>query len=91
MQPRYHVNLGDKRTTVSLDEVLTELLALKLGHTPNTPEAHSGIRQWLQDRLEDNNDPGRILVSQWLRREALLLVADKKLSKAYGDWVSLEY
>ena len=43
------------------------------------------IRQWLQDRLNENDDPGRILVSRWLKFEALLWLVDKILSTRYGE------
>ncbi len=42
--PRFHVRLGDKRTTVSIDRTLTELMALKLGEQPYSEEAHQAIR-----------------------------------------------
>ena len=48
----YHVTPGDHRTTVSIDNILSELLALKLGYDPDAPEAHAAVRQWLQDRLD---------------------------------------
>jgi len=47
----YHVTLGCRRTTVSLDIILSELLALKLGVEPDAPEAHAVVRQWLQAKL----------------------------------------
>lgn len=44
---RYHVTLGSRRTTVSLDNFLSLLLSLKLGHTPQTPQAQRAVRHWL--------------------------------------------
>jgi len=84
---RYHVYLGKKRTTVSLSERLSQLMALKLELEPETKEAHTGIREWLQDRLGENNDPGRIAVSQWLQDEAVLYLLDNKLSNKYSEWI----
>jgi len=82
---RYHVTLGSKRTTVSLDTLLSDLLAIRLGCMPWSPDAHLTVRLWLQQQLDRDNDPGRCLVSQWLRDEALLFLVDKSLSEAYLD------
>ena len=83
---RYHVSLGDKRTTVTLNDTLGGVLALKLGRTPGTVEAHSAVRSWLQEQLDINDDPNRVYVSRWLQQEAILFIADTKVSKAYLDW-----
>jgi hypothetical protein len=82
---RYHVTLGSKRTTVSLDTVLSSLLAIRLGSMPQSPEAHTAVRAWLQQQLDKANDPGRCLLSQWLRDQALLFLVDKRLSDTYLD------
>ena len=83
---RYHVTLGDKRTTVTLHDTLAGVLAVKLGETPGTPEAHATVRIWLQAQLDDNNDPGRVYVSRWLQQEAILFIAEKKIATRYVDW-----
>ena len=88
MQTRYHVQRGDSRTTVSLDKTLSALLALKIGHEPETTEAHAAVRQWLQACLDGQADPGRAKVSQWLAGEAILFVTDKKLSESYMSWLT---
>ncbi len=85
--PRFHVRLGDKRTTVSIDRTLVELMALKLGEQPYSEEAHQAIRLWLQDRLDEANDPGRYKVSQWLQSEIIHALADKKVSNLYERWL----
>ncbi len=85
--PRFHIQLGDKRTTVSIDRTLVELLALKLGEEPDSEPAHQAIRLWLQDRLDEANDPGRYKVSQWLQSEIIHGLVDKKISAAYGRWL----
>ncbi len=85
--PRFHVRLGDKRTTVSIDRTLAELMALKLDEQPYSEEAHQAIRLWLQNRLDEANDPGRYKVSQWLQSEIIHALVDKKVSKLYGRWL----
>ena len=84
---RYHVHLGDKRTTVSLGDTLSHLLALKLGAEPETEKAHTAIRKLLQARLDGWGDPGRTRVSQWLQDYAIEFIADKKLSEKYSEWI----
>ena len=59
----YHITLGDHRTTVSIDDTLSELLALKLGHDPDAPEAHGAVRQWLQDRLDQVSAELRVSIN----------------------------
>lgn len=83
---RYHLTLGQKRTTVSLDTMLSDLLAIRLGAFPQSPHAHGAVRAWLQQRLDQANDPGRLRVSQWLRDQAVLFLLDNNLSNTYLDW-----
>ncbi len=53
---RYHVTIRRTRTTVLIPTVLAELLALKLGAEPDTPEAHGTVRQWLQEEIDHDPD-----------------------------------
>ena len=84
---RYHLSLDHKRTTVSLDNMVSDLLAIRLGSFPQSAQAHGAVRAWLQQQLDRANDPGRIRVSQWLRDEAVLFLVDNKLSTTYLDWL----
>ncbi len=89
-QDRYHVALGAKSTTVSVDKIVSDLLALKLGHDdPRSAEARSAVRAYLQDKLDEKNDPGWTSVSQWLREEVLLDLVGKKLSAKYWRWFEI--
>lgn len=88
---RYHVRLGQRRTTVSLDNTLSDYLALSLGATPQSPAAHQAVRQWLQHRLDLNADPRRCRVSQYLQAEAIEHIADKQLSSAYTEWLLRDF
>jgi hypothetical protein len=82
---RYHVRLGGKRTTATLDKNLSDWLALRLGvapgpaDKPEAPDAHRAVRAWMQAELDRNGDPGRVLVSSWLQRQALEAVVDPEL------------
>ena len=45
-----------KRTTVSLEDYLYELLVIHLGYTPDSEGARVAVTDWLQDRLYDDYD-----------------------------------
>ena len=83
---RYHVRRGKKRTTVSMDRIVSDHLALHLGHAPNTDAAHSAVRAWLQAQIDGAADPGRIRVSQWLLGEALTVMITPSLARKYADY-----
>ena len=79
--------MGNRRTTVTLDDSLAFFMALNLGHEPRTLQAKQAIRQWLQAKLDEHGDPGRLNVSQWLRFEVICWLVDTKLSKRYEQWL----
>jgi hypothetical protein len=85
---RFHVRLGGKRTTVTLDSPIPELLALSLKVELHTPLATTAIQQWLQEKLDADGDPGRIRVSQWLRGRAIFHLLDKNIAKRYTIWLN---
>jgi hypothetical protein len=82
---RYHVLVGKRRTTVSLDGGLAALLALRLGEDPGTPSAGRRVRAWLQERTAA--DSGGAGLNRRLIRHALLEVADKELSARCAAWL----
>ena len=83
---RYHVTLGPKRTTVSLDNTLSILLSLRLGQPPQTPQAQRAVRHWLQARLDENGDYNRCLTSHWLHDEVVYALITDDLADLYDRW-----
>jgi hypothetical protein len=83
----YHVTRGSRRTTVCLDAILSELLALKLGVEPDAAEAHAAVRQWLQAELDVLDDPDFMRISSWLRKRAIESVIRDELAEAHGVWL----
>jgi hypothetical protein len=85
---RFHITFGKKRTTIMVDTILSEMMAIKLGELPGTAEAHRAVRLWLQDTLVSalGNYEGRNDASQWARRYLIEAIADSKISKKWGDW-----
>ena len=86
-QQRLHIRLGDQRTTVTVDSVLSAMLAIKLGQDPGDTRV---VREWLQQRL-----PGKIGVDRGIGKKAsqharvlmIEAIADTKISAAYDSWV----
>lgn len=66
-----------------MDNILSDLLSLKLGIDPDTPNAHSEIRALLQEWIDQNEDQHQTRISQWLHGRDLLMIADSKLTEAY--------
>lgn len=87
---RYHVQLNDKRTTVSLDSIVSELMAIKLGEIPGTKEAHRAIRQQMEKFISSgcSKDDLSSYVLHNIRKQAILFIADKILSEKILDYWS---
>jgi len=87
IQVKYHVKLGSRRTTVNMDRMLSDLLALDIGLKPDAPDAHATVCKWLQAELDEDNDPLHAHVSHWLRRQAIKRMISDDLAKAYAAWM----
>jgi hypothetical protein len=88
---RYHVRLNSHRTTVPMDNILSELLALKLGTKPGTKEAHVAVRKQIDEFVErDRGRPGYGL-ARYITEQSILFIADKILSDKYLEYCMQEY
>jgi len=87
LHQRYHIKIDGRRTTVSLDYALADLLAARIGADPGSKEAHAGVRAWLQGRSADTKGRG---VNRRLIRDAVWAVADKELLKGCAAEVNRE-
>ena len=88
-QTRYHIQFNNRRTTITVDSIISELLAVKLGMSPDDPDAHSTVRDWLEKTLHDKlgeNVPGGNRISQYARAYAVEALANKKLMTKVWDW-----
>ena len=88
-QDRYHINFKDRRTTITVDRIISELLAIKMEVQPDDPEAHSILRTWFEELLHEKlgeNVPGGNRISQDARQYAIETLADKKLMSKVWDW-----
>ena len=88
MLQRFHITFGKKRTTITVDTILSEMMAIYLHQKPGTEEAHRAVRLWLQDILVSHlgNYEGRNDASQYARRHLIEAIADSKISKKWVDW-----
>jgi hypothetical protein len=78
---------GGGETTVSIDNILAELLALKLGRQPDDEDAHQAVRLWLQATLDKSVDPDRIHLSQWLQARIIEEIAFWELREKRDEWL----
>lgn len=88
-QKRYHIQFNNRRTTITVDSIISELLAVKLGISPDNPDAHSMVRDWLEKTLHDKlgeNVPGGNHISQYARFYAIEELAKKRLMDKVWDW-----
>lgn len=87
-QKRFHIYFDSDRTTITVDEILFELLALKLKMLPDDEQAHSEVRNWLQEKieLEIGTMDIRKDASQWARLFLIEEIANSRLMKEHDTW-----
>lgn len=88
---RFHVSLGTRRTTISVDRILSTLMSLHLGAQPNTPAAHLALRKWLQMHLDRNADPHQRDLTHWLRGKIAEALISVDLKQKYDQWCETEW
>lgn len=88
-QKRFHIWFGNSRTTITVDTILFELMAIKLKHQPDDENAHYVVREWIQDTIVSNlgEQPGRKNATQWTRRYLIEAIADKRLASKRDNWI----
>jgi hypothetical protein len=88
-QQRYHIRFQGRRTTVTVDKIVSQLLAVKLGVLPDAPQAYALVREWLEETLHDKlggNVPGGNRISQYARQYAIEALAEPDLMGKVWDW-----
>jgi hypothetical protein len=88
-QDRYHIRFQGRRTTVTLDKILSELIAISFEVTPDMENYHSTVQQWLQVTLRNklgDNVPGGSSISQYARKYAIEGIARPVLVERLLDW-----
>ncbi len=89
-QIKFHISFTGQRTTISVDRLLFEMMALRLKVQPDDENAHSAVQRWLQDTMVSKlgDQSGRKNASQWARRYLIEEIADKRLHGRWEDWRS---
>lgn len=82
---RIHIRFGQRRTTISIDDYLFDILAIKIN--AETGDEHSTIKEWLQTRLVDQlgESSGRNNATYYARKIIITEIMDKELSTLYMD------
>lgn len=82
---RFHIFVkkgrGTRRTTLSLEPYLADLMAIKLGEDPGTLEAHAAVRAWIQREQDEQN--ASYPCTNIIKEHLVLQIADKNLAKKY--------
>ena len=78
---KFHIKVkkgkGLRRTTVSIESIISKLFALRLGYSLDTAEGHTAVREWLQERQDEQNMS--YTDSGLLKQQMLLEIIDKSL------------
>ncbi len=88
-QIRFHIWFGDKRTTISVDQILFELMAIRLKTDFNSDEAHGIVKEWLQENLVAHlgDEDVRKSASQWARRYLIEEIADRRIMARWYEQI----
>lgn len=89
LQNRFHITFRNQKTTISVDNILSELLSVKLGFVPETSESKKAVRDWIQIKLikELGDQPIRKSASQYARRYLIEAIADAELEEKRVNWL----
>ena len=89
------VKEGKKKTTVSIETLSYEFLALKLGAVPHTREANEIIKKWLYEKMEIGIKAGTYDLdalysfSRWLKQIILWEIVGEGIARKWWDNVEV--
>lgn len=83
----FHITVNGRRTSFSLDNYLSDLLAIRLDREPRTQAAHKVIRKYLTTALRNDVafDP-ELPLSRQARHKAIRAISDETLVEKYTQW-----
>ena len=82
---------GTKKTTVSIETLSYEFLALKLGATPHTRNANEIIKNWLTEKMKTGVRAGTYdpeapySFSPWLKQIILWEIVGQEIARQWWD------
>lgn len=83
---RFHVRVDGRRTTVSLNAHLCELLSWHFHESPDSPDAHGRVALYLQD-IVDRSKARPDQLSSFLTEYVLDVIAKTNLVERHAQWV----
>lgn len=75
---RYHIKLNGKRTTISVERTLNDLACTHLGQNPYGEEAHSFLREKIQEEIDKNPRHYEGNISQGISLWIVLTICQKE-------------
>lgn len=88
---RYHLQLSEHRTTISMDKIISDLMAIKLETIPQTKEAHIAVRKQIESFIAHDLGRSGHRLSEYITEKSVLFIADKIISDEYADWWNEQY
>ena len=91
----YQLTILNKRTTISIDEIIADLIAIKLGFTSVTKDTHVAVRKQVEKLILPYNDmksPFYNLycinnnLTQVITNETILWLTGKELTRKYYEY-----
>lgn len=92
---RYHLTTPEKRTTISMDEIISDLIAIKLGFTFISKDTHAAVRKQLENLILPYHDPkspyydpyhANYKLTQFVTKHAILWLAGEELTERYYEY-----
>ena len=77
------------RLRITLDRYHGELLALRLGFEPETPEGYVAVHTWLQAQVDGLQDLSMFGIREQLHGLVLRALIDPQLEQALEGWLDL--
>src|ERR1700733_8099086 len=92
---RYHLTMPQKRTTISMDEIIYDLIAVKLGFTSAAKETHAAVRKQLEKLILPYYDPKSLHYhihcinynpTQFVTKEVIFWLIGEELERKYYEY-----
>lgn len=84
---RYHLQLKKHRATVYLDNIVSDLISMKLGVKPGTAQAYHAIKKQLELYMELGLGMEWRALNEFIVEDAILELVDSGLSEKYMNYI----
>jgi len=94
---RYHLTTFKKRTTISMDTIISELIAIKLGFNFASKDTHTAVRKQLEKLILPYHDPKspyynlypiNYRLTRFITKQAILWLVGEELTDKYYEYKS---